>query len=418
MSQYKWNSENAALIKDHSLIKHQMYREYIRNYVLERAVLKQMDRISINIVDGFCGGGTYVTKDGAQTSGSPLVVLEALRDAEQLLNIGRIKPIQIDFRLYCFDNDAEALESLRRSISNSEYQKYLDTNIVIKKANFSQEIPKIIERLQHERGRAIFILDQYGYNAVSFDSMSRIFRELPSPEVILTFSYGFLNSFLSEYGKLSKAFEGIGLEAPPRDEFDRAQWEPNGRPFFIQRQLIKGFRAAAPFFTPFFIKSRDSGPLRGSNLSYWLVHLAAHERANDVMKQTHWDLQNHSAHFGGPGLEMLGYDPHRVEQSKQPFMFGDDERALSHKALLDDIPRTMRPANDWMRVGDLWKATCNETPSTSEMQREALAALSNYSEVEILGAGGGAKRGGKVDRTDLIRMPPQTSFFFMKRPAA
>jgi len=415
MSKYNWAAEKRANLAEHSLVKHQIYAQYLKNYVVERTTRFGMENFRLNVVDGFCGGGAYTTSSGEKALGSPIVALNALYEAASEINAGRTKPINFDFRLLCYDKNQTALDRLRSELIEAGYEAEIDRTIHIQRSHFSQVAKRVVDRLHAEPGRTIFLLDQYGYGAVTFDTLKYIFSTLSQPEVILTFGYDWLANFVGTYESVCAKFNTLALPPPPYEEYLKACGGKFGVPFFIQRQLTREFRNVAQFFTPFFITSRDDGPLRGSNLKYWLVHLAQHERANDVMKRTHWGVHNHSAHFGGDGLQMLGYDAYQKGLAGQAHLFGEIDQARTHYALLEDIPKVLEP-EAWVRVDSLWRNTCNETTSTSEMQRAALRALVEAKELEVLGPSGGSKRGLTVAKADLIRVPVQASFHFMKNP--
>lgn len=412
MEVFSWKEgASPPLIGAHSRTKLTIYGEYIRSYILER-VQFGMERFRINIVDGFCGGGLFRTGKGLFVPGSPITILEAIADAEREINSSRDKPIWVEYRLYCYDQDAEAIEYLRSRLIEEGYGSQIGTAIFLERANFSQIAHRLVPTLAAQTGKTIFILDQLGYGAVSFDTLRRIFSTLDRPEVILTFAYEWLTSFVGQYAEICRRFRDLSIIPPPEAAYLRAVGGRYGVQRFIQTHLIQEFRQVAPFFTPFFLTSRTEGAVRGSNLKYWLVHLAAHERANDVMKRVHWGVSNHSAHFLGAGLEMLGFDPDKGSEVT-PYLFGEVDQFSTRQALLQDIPRFIADRERWTTVGKLWEESCNETPSTSQMQGSAIAELAASGELEVTGGGGGEKRGGAVTRTDLVRLPLQKSFFFM-----
>jgi hypothetical protein len=52
-----------------------------------------------------------------------------------------------------------------------------------------------------------------------------------------------------------------------------------------------------------------------------LIHLSSHWKARDVMTDLHWELGTTFAHYGRPGLYMLGYDQDCDEGwTGQPFL--------------------------------------------------------------------------------------------------
>ena len=81
---------------------------------------------------------------------------------------------------------------------------------------------------------------------------------------------------------------------------------------------------------------------------------------------------------------------------------------------MDDLPRLLRRQDKWITAASIWEQTCNETPSTSDMQAKILKILGDSKELEIIGALGGAKRGGEIVKQDQIRLALQPSFYFMK----
>ena len=415
MSAFDWGADSTPLIGLHSQVKLNIIYEYVKAYILERASVFGMDRLCLNIVDGFAGGGKYRDAQGNLVLGSPLTIINAIEAAEREICASRTKSLKVEYKLYCYDYDVNAIDSLRSTLIDAGFQAELGSRIILERANFSQIAPRLINQLKTDGAKSIFLLDQLGYGFVSFDTLRKIFGDLDRPEVILNFGYEWLTGFVSEYTSLRRHLANLAVEPPDQSEYMRFMGGKFGSARFIQSFLLREFMKVAPFFTPFFIASRSVGPFRGSNLKYWLIHLAAHERANDVMKRVHWSVQNHSAHFMGIGLEMMGFDPDKIGAEYQPFLFGDPDRGAAGSALLDDIPRFLRPKDGWLTPDALWHLTCNGTTSTSQMQRDVLQALSGYGEIEVLGKGGGSKRGGQVFKGDLIRLSPQPAFYFMKR---
>ena len=146
---------------------------------------------------------------------------------------------------------------------------------------FQDIAPSLIDRVVG-RGRSIFILDQYGYTDVPFNLIQTISSTLKKPEVILTFGYDWLANFVQDYARLSKMLISIGVGPINRNEYDALRGTHRGVGLMIQRHLHKAFFRIAPYFTPFFITSRES------NTAYLLLHLSSHPRARDVMAGMHW----------------------------------------------------------------------------------------------------------------------------------
>ena len=88
---YEWKNGPASLF-DHSLTKHAVLVEYLKRYFEQRTLnARGRERFRITLVDGFCGGGQYVLKSsGELVDGSPLRVLNAVEEAQALINHNRI----------------------------------------------------------------------------------------------------------------------------------------------------------------------------------------------------------------------------------------------------------------------------------------------------------------------------------------
>ena len=253
----------------------------------------------------------YVTgRDKRLYYGSPIILIETLREMQDELQARQQKPFLLDYRVHLVDADAEAFGTLRKVLARRGLDTLVGTRVFLHHAMFQDALPLLIRDVQR-RGSTIFFLDQYGYKDVPFALLDRIFRELAKPEVILTFAFDHLSAFVQDYTALNRALIRIGAGGLGREEYQAALGRIGGLELLIQRCMHKAFLRAAGYFTPFFVTSRGSAAAAsgGSNLAYWLLHLSAHPRARDVMTGLHWELHNHFAHFGGAGQHMLGFDP-------------------------------------------------------------------------------------------------------------
>lgn len=411
---YGWESDAAPPpLHKHSKTKHDVYRQYLSDYLRERLKNVRIDKFRINVIDGFCGGGIFSTgRTGVYEDGSPLIILETLEKLKTEIQATRRKPFELDYHLYFVDKDPEAIALLKTTLKQRGYEHLIGNRIEIQCEEFVSAAPSLIGKLKG-RGSSIFILDQYGYSDVPFNILRSIFTELHKPEVILTFAYGHLETFVRDYERLNKHLKSLGLSEIQRDKFEeveRSRWMLN---YFIQQQLHVAFLGVAPYFTPFFIVSRDDSAagLGGSNLAYWLVHLSKHSLANDVMKRTHWALNNHFAHFGGDGMFMLGFDPNNAPNGDQAYLFQDTDKQKTLASLQDQLPRFLADYDQGLLAGQLWDLTCNTTPSTSEIQRTALSELASAGEIQILTHSGGKKRNLQIIRpSDRLILPKQFSW--------
>jgi hypothetical protein len=188
--------------------------------------------------------------------------------------------------------------------------------------------------------------------------------------------------------------------------------------YFIQSTLYKNLvtRCGAEYFTPFFIRNKKG------HGDYWLIHMSQHHRARDVMTEVHWDNHNHFIHYGGAGLnmfQMVGYDPDHDNSFKKQFDFGFEfdnvARDASITTLMEQIPRLIYAHDEGISFGELFAKTCNTSPASAEIYRDAIGKLLEEKIIEAISVDGVQRRSGQqVKATDQILPPRQRGFFFVE----
>lgn len=433
LKHYPWDEGEIAAIEEHSLAKHRILREYVLDYIRILTSNPRQERIHLDIVDGFAGGGTYLMPNGSHHYGSPVVLLRALDEGVQKVNQARRKPLSLTSKAYFVEKEASTYALLGKTLTDVGLAT--DNRIVSVHGEFSQELARIIADIKKRRARtyrAIFVLDQYGYSDVTIADLRNIFSELPCAEVFMTLAVDCAlayqpdaHSSIAELGRvlLSDPSEREVLRALFQGEITEKQLGPDtdlGRKtrFLVQVYLRNVFTQAAGvrFYTPFFIKAPTS------HRSYWFCHLANSPRAHDVVKLRHWAEQNSFLHTGGAGLNMLGYDPRRPPQGLQTaFMFDESAQKIQHRALLDELPAQVRKLANANQVpfnanqipfSMLYELTCNDTPATKEHIAEAVNELCAAGELAKCSAHQG-RRGTAtaVADDDLISIPRQGNLF-------
>lgn len=144
------------------------------------------------------------------------------------------------------------------------------------------------------------------------------------------------------------------------------------------------------------------------------AHLANSGKANDVVKELHWRVQNHFGHFGDAGLSMLGFDPLReVDPSQLGFGFDDFAKTITEQALMKELPARIRADHPYgVSFSDLFAELANETPATRNMLRQILTNLCREGELAKCGSGGENRQPTTVVRDDdVIEQPRQIRLF-------
>jgi len=309
-SQYLWiPGDDPPELGEHSLAKHRILRQYLETYVAILTSNRVVEKLNLSLVDGFSVGGAYrCPLTGEKIAGSPVLMLEAMASAEAKANEGKKKPFALDADYYFIERQKPTIEYLKQEIGDCEAAHGKDCHINILRGRFAKHLDAVIKQIKTKgrRHRAIFLLDQYGYTDVTLANMRKIFRELPSAEVILTFAVDWLADFVNESEKFDSALRNLELSHKKNllvqiRQNHASDWRPT-----IQHLLHQHFyeKSGADCYTPFFINSTDS------HRAYWLLHFSKHSTARNAMVDLHWSMQNHFQHFGKAGFEMLlGFDP-------------------------------------------------------------------------------------------------------------
>lgn len=419
MPHYEWVWGNPLpLLKRHSEVKHALLRNYLVEYFLTLVPMPQQDKIQLTIVDGFCGGGLYVNEAGQEVPGSPIVILEAIREAEALVNLRqeRRKPIWIDVELICIDESARTLEHLRQVLEARDYGESLSNGkVLLVKGKFADHCEAVVQRA-HERsrksGRALFVLDQYGYKAVPMHCLREIFAKLKHAEVILTFYIDSLLTYLS--GENLQHFErATGMTTPVQAaELDEIKQSPRWR-VHLQSSLYQSLTAqcSAQFYTPFFVR-----PARGHG-DFWLLHLSQHWKARDVMATAHWSHHNHFAHYGEAGFHMFstGYISKLDDERKlqMGFDFSEIAAEVSNDTMMEQIPALLFDGAEGMTFDQFFGQLINTTPATRNMVEAAVLKLHQSGEIRVLDERGDASKARVRLKADhILRLPSQRTFDF------
>jgi three-Cys-motif partner protein len=416
-SQYTWEHGPAA-IGQHSVAKHRILQAYLAQY-FQVLIGGRRDEFKLTLVDGFAGGGLYYHEDTKEiVRGSPLIFLDAAREAEYIVNRDRTHPVRFDLSYFFIESNRAAYQHLLKVLSEYQYGDRIGKDIFVQRASFLDEAKAIIEFIAKKsprNGRSIFALDQFGYNAVPTSVIRDILHSLPGAEVILTFGVDSLLNYANEK-TFANGLRKIGIPTLLSGKTIREiKGSDKDWRLFIQSSLYQSLvrQCGAKHFTPFFIRNKQG------HGDYWLIHLSQHHRARDVMTDVHWQNQNYFIHYAGAGLDMfnlLGYDPRfdheHAKQGVLGFEFDAPAREKSVAALMEQIPKIVFAHDEGVTYESLYVSTCNESPATSEIYQDAIERLVGHGTVEVLGPAGERRRSARQIRpVDRIVPPLQRTLF-------
>ncbi|HVJ42371.1 MAG TPA: three-Cys-motif partner protein TcmP [Dongiaceae bacterium] len=413
---YSWKQGEALPeLGPHSLAKHRILKRYLTRYIEILTATSPQEQLNITLVDGFAGGGKY-SHGRDVLPGSPLILLETIAEMQDKLNASRPKGFQINADFIFIEQNPHHSDFLRSVISGSSFSSELDQSIQIWTADFNERTDEIIRRVRARSpraGRAIFLLDQYGWSQVALRSIRAVLNQLANAEIFLTFSVDALIDYLSDRSLDMRAFGNIDMDRGQVQELINYKSEDQiGSRALIQNTLYSHIQSetGSPFYSPFFIKSPDA------HRSYWFLHLSKHREARNEIGMIHWAENNISVHHGGAGLNALGFTPNRgVDQLTLPYLFDAKAKERSALELRDQLPQMILEASQSdiaPSLEQLFVSKSNDTPVVRDMMSGALLDLRNDRELTIVDEHGRVKpRAKTIEWSDRIVLSAQRSFF-------
>lgn len=406
---YVWHpsSTDYPKIDVHSIRKHEVLKEYLRIYVEIVGGYPYSSMLRLNLVDGFAGGGKYITSSGEIHDGSPLLMIDTIETAASVLSLQ--KKFKLHSRYYFVEKEPSSAAFLRDQIQE-KYKSKLDNSIFVIQDTFQNRINEIISDIK-KKGRAhrtIFFLDQYGYSEVSIKVLNKIFRELPKAEVILTFNVDSLIDYMSNTPACQSILDKLNLDfdlASLDEQKKQKRWREN-----IQFALYKDFKSKtkAGYMTNFFIKSSES------TRSYWLLHLSMSPKAKDEMQKLHWQFKNHFVSETKTGLKVFpSYNPkYDIDFTRQSTMTFSSEDEVENKIkLLSEIPQNLSYTP--IQAKEFFLKHINDTPATQEMIYNSISDLSRKKEIKLTTKNDNPKKNkDRINDDDLIFIPRQQIIHF------
>jgi three-Cys-motif partner protein len=411
-------------IDPHSLVKHQLVRDYLARYIQVLMSNYLIEKLTLSIVDGFAGGGEYLSEDGSQVhDGSPLIALKTIQEAEAALNVGREKPRKVDAKFYFIEKLASNFGYLNALLGSRLAPERLGKDVVLLKQAFQDAVGPVIADIASRAGgeRAIFLLDQYAYDQVPGPLLRTIFSRVKGAEVILTFNVDSLITFLSDKEQCRAKLQQIGLDRyiDWRTLKSLKNSSPAAWRSAIQRNLARGLveESGARHHTIFYIT-----PAGSTSWTYWLVHLSNSFKARDVMMELHWQQANHFSHYLEPDIFTLGYrtndDGEATGQNGldlgQAFQFDAIASNRCRTGLSEKLVPLIFDTSQPIAFSQLLESVGSSTPATADMIRSALDPAIRAGDLSAKSKDGKTRAKGKsLHSDDVLEPSAQRPFFFV-----
>ena len=424
---YDWNvGSPPPKIDPHSLIKHQLVRDYLARYIQVLMSNYLIEKLTLSIVDGFAGGGEYLAEDGTQFhDGSPLIALKAVQEAEATLNVGRDKPRKVDAKFYFVEKLASNFGYLNALLGSRLAPERMGKDVVLLKQAFQDAVGPVIADIASRAGgeRAIFLLDQYAYDQVPGPLLRSIFSQVKGAEVILTFNVDSLITFLSDKEQCRAKLQQIGLDRyiDWRTLDSLKNSSPAAWRSAIQRNLARGLveESGARHHTIFYIT-----PAGSTSWTYWLVHLSNSFKARDVMMELHWQQANHFSHYLEPDIFTLGYRTNDDEEATgqngldlgDAFQFDAIASNRCRSGLSEKLVPLIFDNSQPIPFSHLLETVGSSTPATADMIRSALDTAIRTGDLSAKSKEGKNRlKGTSLHSDDVLTASAQRPFFFLPR---
>lgn len=412
---YQWRINcKPPELQQHSAVKHKILASYIKDYILTLMAPAHIPRLKLSLIDGFSGGGQYISEHDTFVDGSPLLMLRAVQEARILLNLGRNKPRDIDVSYEFIDIRRDTIDYLNFLLNTRHFEGKIDPldkpKIRTACGNFIDELPHIIEKIKHSKSgeRAIFVLDQYNYDEVTLPAIRHILSTLTAAEVIFTFNVGSLITYLSDHAASRRPMEKIGLARYiPWKKINKIKAEEKQHwRTILQQHLAYGIKevSGAQFMTPFFVR-----PHGANTWDYWLIHLSNHYRAHDVMKNLHWEHGNMFSHELGHGMFLQGYNANvDTLYTGQNQLFDEAASEVCIDNMSENFGKLIHEHADGVKVHKLFSSCISNSTGSERHLQIAMKQLHQQKDIIITDAEGHVRRPSKYyNKTDIIHRSPQ-----------
>lgn len=427
---FKWKiGEPLPQIEKHSKTKLLIFKDYLdtyfKTYFVKHTNLpkSKFSDLTITLVDGFCGGGIYKDKqNGVEVIGSPLIMLDAVKEAESKVNLNRDNnnKIKINAKFIFIDSNLDHINYLDDLLKKRDYDC---TNLEIINSKFKDQLMYIMKKIKIHSNRvrrSIFFLDQWGYTDVPMYSLKYLFKASNSNdqvEVIWTFAIDHLLGFIRNDGNFNRNLIQYGVDQPFVDLWNERKKlsEINSMNYgraYMQEKLINTMSklTGSLFFTPFFFKSQ------AGNKWMLLSHLSSHFTARSKMLEIHWANHSIFCHYGRGSLFSLNHNFKVTENQKELFEFDPNALLKMQEELKNDLPKKIyeilySTSEDRVPIKHVLNHISNITAATNEHLLSVLQVLSKREEIIIQNKNGYSKRSGSiVDLNCFIKKSSQTFF--------
>lgn len=151
----KWDwilGQSPPSLDPHSKVKHQLVTDYLQRYIGVLMANERMPSLKLTLVDGFAGGGLY--SDGSGTAlGSPLLLLQTVREAEARLNLARRSSLRkVDAHYHFVELKKSNFDYLKNALHAEGHADRIGRDIVLYQNDFEAVCKSIVSSAKARKG--------------------------------------------------------------------------------------------------------------------------------------------------------------------------------------------------------------------------------------------------------------------------
>jgi hypothetical protein len=116
-------------------------------------------------------------------------------------------------------------------------------------------------------------------------------------------------------------------------------------------------------------------------------------------------------------FHVLGYLSEKDDRQRGQtslFQFDDVAKRISTDQLVTQIAPIIYDDPEGMPFAELFATTCNLSPASSDIYKDAIEILRGHKEIEVISASTGKRTNARVQDGDRIRVPDQRNLFEMR----
>ncbi|WP_343560383.1 three-Cys-motif partner protein TcmP [Kiloniella sp. b19] len=344
MAKKKYKHDGTDIIDAHTLVKYDLYRDYLSDYIRVYFQNSHVQKLRIFIADLFCGGGFAKDEFDNPVFCSPLIAIETCQKLQKEISEKRGRPVEIE--PYFFFNDLEPTAIKYLKIFIQDFFPHYFKNCSFYNKAFEDVYLEVLHEMKSlesssKGNRKFFFIDPYGYLQVPMQAIQMI-KKSGKSEILWNFMIDYTAHYWTPENQKKIDFYKIFGTSPAQKEalINRI----NSLKSTFEWHAIRHVICELIHYNSRFVTMSDFAiQMDTSHKFMTLIHLADSPKARDVMTGSHWANGNVTQTYNYDGLQYQNIT-RQVGQDPTLFTFSKLEREntidRSRSLVFDLINRT------------------------------------------------------------------------------